>query len=46
MSDLAAVELSECEYCGRPTDDGVKLFATRHNGFVCETCNENKLWKY
>ena len=46
MNDAAAIILDECEYCGRPTENGEQLFATSHNGLVCADCNETKPWKY
>lgn len=43
---MAALELDECEYCGRPFDTGDQIIETPYQGFVCTDCNENKPWKY
>ena len=46
LNESAAMQMDECGYCGRPTENGEQLVATPYNGLVCADCNENKSWKY
>jgi hypothetical protein len=47
MSKDRMADIDECEYCGTPVDeDGAFLTPTPNNGLVCQTCFENKPWKY
>lgn len=46
LNEAASMQLDECGHCGRPTEIGEQLIATRYNGLVCADCDENKSWKY